>query len=97
MEAAMEITGKNNKSEKRKAPRDDYPAPFHYETRGIEYIGFMRNVSIDGAFFDTSASLDIGQEVSLNIVLPERGFSYLRGDVLRLDPDGYGIKFQEII
>lgn len=91
---SMEITDDNNGHEKRKYPRDDYSVPFHYETRGIKYVGFMRNVSIGGAFISTNVPLDIGQEVLFNIVLPTVGFSRLGSDVLRSDPDGYGLKFQ---
>ena len=89
----MNIADQNIEPEKRRFPRDDYSVPFYYETEGIQYIGFMKNVSRGGAFFDTPESLNVGQEISMNIVLPWRGFSYLKGDVLRSNPDGYGLKF----
>ena len=90
----MNIIDKNIDPEKRKYPRDNYSVPFYYETGGIQYIGFMKNVSRGGAFFDTPESLTIGQKISLNIILPKIGFSYLRGDILRSNPNGYGVKFQ---
>ena len=93
----MKIIGKNNTPEKRRFPRDDYQVSFHYETQDIKNIGFMSNVSIGGAFFETPASLDIGQEISLNIVLPERGFTYISGNILRSESSGYGLKFQDRI
>ncbi|UCD88568.1 MAG: PilZ domain-containing protein [Desulfobacterales bacterium] len=86
---------KKNPADKRKAPRIDYSVPFHYETQGMEYIGFMRNVSIGGAFINTNLWLDTGQEITLNVVLPERGYSRLVGNILRADPHGYGIEFVE--
>ena len=94
MEGTVHIIDKNIEPEKRKYPRDIYSVPFNYETDGIQYIGFMKNVSWGGAFFDTPESLNVGQKILMNIILPERGFSYLKGDVLRSNPDGYAIEFQ---
>jgi hypothetical protein len=97
MDAVMKTTYKNIETEKRMSPRNDYSVPFNYKTSGNEFIGFMKNMSLGGALFDTSASLDINQEVELNIISPHHGgFSRLRGDVIRLDPNGYGIKFKAL-
>ena len=61
----METIGGNNWHEKRKYPRDDYSLPFHYETRGTEHTGFMRNVGIGGALISTNMPIKIEQEFHL--------------------------------
>jgi Tfp pilus assembly protein PilZ len=90
----MKTTGENVDLEKRRFPRKDYLLPFNYKTHGSEFNGFMKNVSQGGAFIETSTSLDIEQEIYLDIILPVRGFSHLRGEVIRSDPSGYGVEFQ---
>jgi Tfp pilus assembly protein PilZ len=90
----MKPTGENVKLEKRKFPRQDYLLPFNYKTRGDEFNGFMKNVSQGGAFIETSTPLEIEQDIYLDIILPVRGFSHLTGEVIRSDPNGYGIEFQ---
>ncbi len=90
----MKPTGENIELEKREFPRKNYLLPFNYKTSGNECSGFMKNVSTGGAFIETSTSLDIEQEIFFNIILPVRGFSHLRGEVIRSDPNGYGIEFQ---
>ena len=90
----MKPTGKNVEHDKREFPRKIYLLPFNYKTSGNEFKGFMKNVSTGGAFIETSTSLDIEQEIFFNIILPDQGFSHFKGEVIRSDPDGYGIEFQ---
>ena len=90
--------GNNNlkaKKDPRELNREDYRKEITFSSKEQSYKGFISNISRAGAFIETESKFSLGQMIRLEIP----GDSLfkdlkLKGWVVRLDPEGVGIKFE---
>ena len=97
MVATNKNTTDNLKSKKdpRELARENYRKEMTFSSKGQSYKGFISNISRVGAFIETKSKFSLGQMIHLEIP----GDSLfkdlkLKGWVVRLDPEGVGIKFE---
>lgn len=71
--------------------------PVHYATRGRTYSGYIQNISLGGVFIPTRFRFSLGQGVVLAFP-PPNGNTYIKmvGEVVRLGPEGIGVKFKSL-
>lgn len=83
------------KKDPRELTRENYRKEITFSSKDQSYKGFISNISRVGAFIETKTKFSIGQMIRLEIP----GDSLfkdlkLKGWVVRLDPEGVGIKFE---
>ena len=84
----------NNKKDSRELARENYRKEIIFSSKNRTYKGTISNISRAGAFIETEDKLPLGRIVHLEI----SGDSFfkdlkLKGWVVRLDPKGFGVKF----
>jgi Tfp pilus assembly protein PilZ len=83
------------KKDPRELTRENYRKEITFSSKDQSYKGFISNISRVGAFIETKTKFFLGQMIRLEIP----GDSLfkdlkLKGWVVRLDPEGVGIKFE---
>jgi Tfp pilus assembly protein PilZ len=80
----------------RELTRENYRKEIIFSSKKQNYKGFISNISRVGAFIETKNKFSLGQIVNLEIP-GDSLFKELNliGCVVRLDPDGVGIKFDK--
>ncbi|MCG8472481.1 MAG: PilZ domain-containing protein [Desulfobacterales bacterium] len=82
---------------KRKAPRYEFFGEVVYVVQGRAYTGFIKNISNDGVFIETSDSLETGEKIILSFELPHGEHVRVTGSIARLDMDGFGVAFDDTL
>ena len=82
------------KKDPREIIRENYRKEINFSSRNQNYQGLISNISRVGAFIETKSSFSLGQLIHLEIP----GDSLfkdlkLKGVVVRIEPDGIGVKF----
>ena len=83
------------KKDPRELARENYRKEITFSSKDQNHKGFISNISRVGAFIETKSKFSLGQMISLEIP----GDSLfkdlkLKGWVVRLEPEGVGIKFE---
>ena len=84
------------KKDPRELSRENYRKEITFSSKNNRYQGLITNISRGGVFIETSGEFSIGQIIKL--VVPGDGLFKpleLSGWVVRLDPDGIGIRFDK--
>jgi uncharacterized protein (TIGR02266 family) len=83
--------------DKREHQRKPFFMIVDYSTEDRVYKEYIQNISAGGLFIETRMPFSIGQEVSLSFPLPNY-HKYIRiaGEVVRLSPQGIGVKFKMV-
>ncbi len=80
----------------RELTRENYRKEIIFSSKNQNYQGFISNISRVGAFIETKHKLSLGQIIHLEIPGDSLFKELIRsGCVVRLDPDGIGIKFDK--
>ncbi|MEJ2723076.1 MAG: PilZ domain-containing protein [Deltaproteobacteria bacterium] len=82
---------------RRRHYRKSLRLPVHYLSQGRTYSGYTQNISLGGLFLPTRYRFTVGQ--GLVVAFPPRNSNkYIKmvGEVVRLDPEGIGIKFKSM-
>ncbi|MFO7739335.1 MAG: PilZ domain-containing protein [Desulfatiglandaceae bacterium] len=81
--------------EKRRHVRKALFMGVHYTAAGRNHNDFIENISTGGAFIQTRGPFFIGQRVSLVFPLPSYRIPVnITGEVVRISPQGIGLKFK---
>ena len=85
-------------TELREFPRRPFSEPVEVSTNGFTYMCFIQNLSHGGVFIHTDFSFKIDQEITMTFSLStaENDLT-VRGKVVRVDSQGIGVKFGEIL
>lgn len=82
---------------KRKSPRFSYFGEAVYVVKGRAYTGFIKNISSQGVFIETSDTLEAGEKIILSFELPDGEHIRVTGAIARMDMDGFGVSFDDNI
>ncbi|MGD9105280.1 MAG: PilZ domain-containing protein [Desulfobacterales bacterium] len=84
--------------ELREYPRRPFSIPVEHASNGVNFIYFIQNISNDGVFIQTDGKFHIGQQIIMIFFLPkfEEDIT-VSGKVVRVDSQGIGVKFDELI
>ena len=89
---------KNYDEELRRHPRRSYPKTVFFTSQSQYYEGLANNISKGGIFIETKDKFSVGQIIKL--VIPgtkiDKGVM-LKGEVVRFDQAGVGVKFKSIL
>jgi Tfp pilus assembly protein PilZ len=82
----------------RKHPRKPYAQMVLYATDKRFYEGSIKDISNSGVFIETNKDLYVGQTLTLAIPTRKpRKEVKLKGEIVRIEPHGLGIKFKAVI
>lgn len=80
----------------RKHPRKTSLIPVDCSTHDTYFTNFIHDISSGGVFIETHAPFYVGQKIALNFSLPgAEGPVFVKGEVIRMDAHGIGVKFTE--
>ena len=93
-----ESTEESYSFDNREHPRKDVPVYGIFETKNGQFREFTKDVSTAGVLIDTETPLFYHEDIFItlfhkNFTLPVR----TSGKVARVDPDGVGIQFKQLI
>jgi hypothetical protein len=99
-EIADSQTGRRSEPQRelRKHPRKRYGKMVLYATTRRFYEGSIKDISNSGVFIETNDDLYVGQTLTLAIPAPKRRKEVkVKGEIVRIEPHGLGIKFKGIV
>lgn len=67
-----------------------------YDVNEWTYQCFLRDISLGGAYVETNQRIGIGQEIALSLSAPGQPQCVFKGEVVRRDKFGIGIRFGEL-
>ncbi len=80
---------------KRKHERKPFLTTLDYSTESRSYRDFIKDISIEGVFIETSIPFSVGEVVSMTFLLPEHEKKIkIQGEIVRIDEQGIGVKFK---
>lgn len=84
--------------ELREYPRKSFPIPVEHSNNGVSFVYFIHNISNGGVFIRIDGNFHIAQKIILTFSLStvEKGIK-VSGRVVRVDSQGIGLKFDELI
>ena len=84
--------------EHRKHSRRSFDRPILYATRNRFFKGTIKDISKGGVFIEAPDMMAVGQRLTLAIPSGRQGGGLkLRGEIVRIDPEGLAIQFKSII
>lgn len=87
-------TDSSGKDSIRTNPRQRCSVPVNYVNRDQIFIDYIRDISVDGIFIETSHSFKIGDKISVVIPFSKGNRKVkLKGKIVRSTQDGVGVKF----
>ena len=92
----MKTSQKQDKDkERRKDERKRCIASVEYAVRDSNYTAFIQNISLGGSFIETETPIKIGETITMQIQFSEnqRPITMI-GEVVRISPQGFGIRFK---
>lgn len=79
-------------------PRKPFSIPVELSKNGFTFLCLTRNMSGSGAFIQTDFSFQVNQQITMVLSPPKVGKDItVGGRIVRLDPEGIGVKFDELI
>ena len=99
--------GSMTTKEKREYVRRPVDVPVDFIVQGRLYQGQIKNINKEdwirignvnkgGIFVETEISFSIGQNISMTYESPSYGKEKRTGKIIRVEPQGIGIKFQRL-
>lgn len=80
----------------RKHSRTPYFKNVRFSTQNGIYEGRTKNISASGLFIATAEKLKIGQIIKLNLPLKKDKTAEITGQIVWLNEEGFGLKFQKV-
>jgi len=83
-------------SDKRNHNRKKVSTEAEYTCDDVQFKDSIENMSYGGVFINTDGKFSIGQEIMLSFSIPRLKFNNkatLIGEIVRIVPDGVGVKF----
>lgn len=82
--------------EKRQHPRRVPSVAVDFAVQGRAYRGFIHNISVGGAFIETSESFVVGTKITMTFVSSkDQKPIKITGEIVRSGPQGIGVRFKE--
>lgn len=80
--------------EKRKNPRKKCLIAVNCSSNDVLFTDFIQNINNGGVYIQTGASFYVGQKITMEFSVPKvEDTITARGEVVRLDSQGIGVKF----
>jgi Tfp pilus assembly protein PilZ len=80
---------------KRKHERKPFLSTLDYSTESGSYRDFVKDISVEGVFIETSIPFSVGEALSMTFLLPEHEKKIkIHGEIVRIDEQGIGVKFK---
>lgn len=92
----MQLQAENSAAEKdpREHPRRNFHKSYRLCYRNQNYNGEVKNISKGGVYIKTDIKLKVGKPIRIAISRSKiRRKSYLTGLIVRINTDGFGVKF----
>jgi len=80
----------------RKNPRKSYFRNIRFRTNKGIHIGRAKNISATGIFISTEEKLEVGQIIRLILPLKNDKTAKIIGQIVWLNEEGFGLKFQKV-
>ena len=85
-------------TEMREHPRRPSFIPVECSSHEVCFTDFIQDISKGGVYIQTDGNFYIGQSITLTFSLhKEEDAISVRGKVVRIDPEGIGVKFEEVL
>ena len=85
-------------NERRKHPRKPAFIPVECSSPEACFTDFIQDISSGGVFIKTDGHFFVGQQITLTFTIPKKGEDVtVNGEVIRVNTQGIGVKFQELI
>lgn len=79
----------------RKHERKPFFTTLDYSTESGSYRDFIKDISMEGVFIETSIPFSVGEVLSMTFLLPEYEKKVkIHGEIVRIDEQGIGVKFK---
>lgn len=79
----------------RKHERKPFFSTLDYSTESGSYRDFVKDISIEGVFIETSIPFSVGELISMTFLLPEHEKKIkIHGEIVRIDEQGIGVQFK---
>lgn len=79
----------------RKHERKPFLSTLDYSTESGSYRDFVKDISVEGVFIETSIPFSVGEEISMTFLLPEHEKKIrIHGEIVRIDEEGIGVQFK---
>ena len=79
----------------RKHERKPFFTTLDYSTESGSYRDFIKDISMEGVFIETSIPFSVGEVLSMTFLLPEHEKKVkIHGEIVRIDEQGIGVKFK---
>jgi Tfp pilus assembly protein PilZ len=79
----------------RKHERKPFLSTLDYSTESGSYRDFVKDISIEGVFIETSIPFSVGELISMTFLLPEHEKKIkIHGEIVRIDEQGIGVQFK---
>lgn len=90
----LKIIEEKEHQKKRHSPRVDYFMAVDYVVEERAYKGFIKNISSEGVFIETTDNFSIDTDITLTFALPNsQGHIRVSGKIIRQEKNGIGIAF----
>ena len=97
MKHLEEMVEESGNGDKRKTPRKDCLINVNMRLQGPRYNSYILDINQHGAYIETNEAFTIGQQMKLTFASPNSRQPFnVTGEVIRRDPQGVGIKFQNL-
>jgi PilZ domain len=91
-----ELRGYSEYEELREYPRKRLSTPVELSKNGFTFLCLTQNMSNSGVFIQTDFSFQINQQITMILTPPKIAKDItVGGRIVRLDPKGIGVKFDE--
>lgn len=82
-------------TKKRQHERKPFLTTLDYSTESGSHRDFIKDISIEGVFIETSIPFAVGEGISMTFLLPEHEKKIkIQGEIVRIDEQGIGVKFR---
>jgi Tfp pilus assembly protein PilZ len=79
----------------RKHERKPFVSTLDYSTESGSYRDFVKDISPEGVFIETSIPFSVGEGISMTFLLPEHEKKIkINGEIVRIDEQGIGVQFK---
>jgi hypothetical protein len=93
-----ELRGCSECTELRVYPRKPLSIPVELSKNGFTFLCRTQNISNSGVFVQTDFSFQVNQRITVILTLPKIATDItVGGRVVRIDPKGIGVKFDELM
>ena len=92
----LEKWQQTNNNSRRKYPRKNISIYALFKTNGLSFREYIKNLSASGLYIETGIPISNNNELFMQFIHPEsKHLIKIKGEIVRTDPNGIGVKFDE--